>query len=631
MSDINSRVMERIEAVKKEVHNLQRTSYYETFAESFESNEDQIIPEDIMNDWIDRLTIRSFNEDLKSVFPYIYRLVGENVAVKELNPDDLLDEAGETHGIINDWHKRYKEHKQRHDDYVNKGDHDNADRAGKLARQAAKHHETETGKKIPGADEFSMYEDRTEEKDEKGNVVSWKEEGEWKKATTKDPRGKAPNLSDKARRETEKLSKKDESLDPLAAFESFMDTIVSEDGEVDTGENTLFSPNKHAQEQAIAKLNQIFQQELKGGPEGVNAVESLKGLIDDPELLRTLKEMDPDLDARPLIQQFVLKSAPELEARLHFGGGEAGGADMNEPPPGAEPLAPPPEAPPAPPAPGAEAPPAPGVPPEAPPAAPLAETAKLIRALHKAKEAGCTLETRLDFGHRVMTVSDLLEECGMEPSAIGFDDDHEDPVHGILKSISGFWNPQEKNFTIGGTKAKIKVLKGFKDGDFPHARPEHVKHVIAMIEKMDPSTDIHQQQHDVLRLAGVGHHMAEGSAQDDLMALMKAHPELEPIVKKILADPNAKLSSSNTSSGTINGKSASYDDAMKQMPKVSFGGQDFDMNNPDDMGNKIKGMMGSMMQKHQGEVPNKDVEFPGGKMNPQDMMKQIMQKINFGN
>jgi len=49
---------------------------------------------------------------------------------------------------------------------------------------------------------------RSEEKDEKGNVVRWKEEGEWKKVDPKkDPRGKAPNLSDKARRETEKMAK----------------------------------------------------------------------------------------------------------------------------------------------------------------------------------------------------------------------------------------------------------------------------------------------------------------------------------------------------------------------------------------------------------------------------------------
>jgi hypothetical protein len=55
----------------------------------------------------------------------------------------------------------------------------------------------------------AIKEERTEEKDEKGNVVRWKEEGEWTKKTGKDGRGKVTNLSDKARRESEKMSKKE--------------------------------------------------------------------------------------------------------------------------------------------------------------------------------------------------------------------------------------------------------------------------------------------------------------------------------------------------------------------------------------------------------------------------------------
>ncbi len=38
-------------------------NFYKTFAESWTDKEDQLIPEDVVNDWIDRLTIRSFNEE----------------------------------------------------------------------------------------------------------------------------------------------------------------------------------------------------------------------------------------------------------------------------------------------------------------------------------------------------------------------------------------------------------------------------------------------------------------------------------------------------------------------------------------------------------------------------------------
>jgi len=62
-----------------------------------------------------------------------------------------------------------------------------------------------------------MDEDRTEVRDKDGNVTSWKDEGEWKKSTAKkDGRGKVTNLSDKARRETEKLSKKEKDVAEVA-------------------------------------------------------------------------------------------------------------------------------------------------------------------------------------------------------------------------------------------------------------------------------------------------------------------------------------------------------------------------------------------------------------------------------
>jgi hypothetical protein len=69
----------------------------------------------------------------------------------------------------------------------------------------------------------AIKEERTEEKDDKGNVVRWKEEGEWTKKSGKEGRGKVTNLSDKARRETEKLSKKetekmDESVSQMLAL-----------------------------------------------------------------------------------------------------------------------------------------------------------------------------------------------------------------------------------------------------------------------------------------------------------------------------------------------------------------------------------------------------------------------------
>jgi hypothetical protein len=93
MGAVNSKVMERIGQVKKEIHSLQVARNYEQFAESFQQADTKEIPEELMNDWIDRLTIRTFNEELKNVFPYIFKLVDESdIPVKEIDAEDLISE-----------------------------------------------------------------------------------------------------------------------------------------------------------------------------------------------------------------------------------------------------------------------------------------------------------------------------------------------------------------------------------------------------------------------------------------------------------------------------------------------------------------------------------------------------------
>lgn len=97
MGSVTSKVMERIDSIKKEIHRLQSPSNYKEFAEAFTENEEISIPEEVMNDWIDRLTVRSFNEELKNVFPYIFKLVDEtDIPVKEIGVDDLVETSEES-------------------------------------------------------------------------------------------------------------------------------------------------------------------------------------------------------------------------------------------------------------------------------------------------------------------------------------------------------------------------------------------------------------------------------------------------------------------------------------------------------------------------------------------------------
>jgi hypothetical protein len=600
MGDVTSRVIDRIDTIKKEIVSLQRPAYYQQFAESFTAKEDQVIPENVMNDWIDRLTVRTFNEDMRSVFPFLYKIVDESeLPVCELSSDYFLDE------------------------------------------------------KAP--------------KGWEGTVKAMKKHKE-----IDNPWALAHSMKNKGY-----TSHKKESFDPEIAFESFINRIMLED------KDELFSPNKDAQKVAIDKLNKILEKELHGGPDGINAIESLAGLIDDTDFLDSLKDIDPDLDLRPLIQQYVTQADPSVAIQLKFGDGELGGTDLppvangapapdSEPAPGgaapAEPdlgggmppmgggmppmggeLPPeggevPPEGEPgaegAPPAPGSEVPPpaAPGS--EVPPPAPVSEELQQLRKLSglhedeaeddtwkynvdgkeaytpdqlryirdphsmevanararlqdartsgatpaqiakyekefialsgghaadldqqermyqasteklreteevdhkkakltamfiKAKASGATLETMFAEG---MTIRDALRESGLTPCETGFgecdtdEEESDDQLDGktqILNSIEGFWNKEEENFTIGGARVKIKIIKSFKDGDYSNASEDDVKYILTKVNRLDPSDD-DREQSDVLRLAGVQDQDSAFANDDDDQTISMLMKELQ--------------------------------------------------------------------------------------------------------
>jgi hypothetical protein len=472
MGSVTDRVLERIDVIKETIHKLQRPAYYEAFVESFEEQEEQMIPEEIQNDLIDRLTIRTFNEELKAVFPYIYKFVDESqLDVLGIGVDDLLAEGPADSAILD----QVNTLKQTNPQFAAEVRAKNLSLVRGIGPESAK---------------------RNAEVIQQLKLLVQKYSG----ATQ-------------------------ESFDPELAFENFMNDIVRED------KDEVFSPNTDAQHSAIEQLNQLMSAEIKGGPEGINAIESLKGLIDDPEFINSLRDINPDLDVRPLVQQFLQQRDPDVAAQLEIGDETVGGADVDsEPMPAeAEPMAAEPAeaepmaAEPAPEIPVAESKDEDNSPPwdvdpkdkKSKPTTPgkhgqgYSQARHLARqglqsALKKAKETGATLETQMDFGDKVMTIAEVLECCGMKPQDAGFD--QEGGLPAMLKYISGFYNTAQGNFPLGGMRVKIKVKKAFEDGEFGQAQPEDLMKVIKFIDMKDPSGDVNgQEQAHVLRLAGVGH------------------------------------------------------------------------------------------------------------------------------
>ena len=92
-------VNERILSVKKTVEGLQKQSHYTEAMESFEATVLEEVPADVAENWIDQLTIKQFNEELKDVFPYIYKLVSEATHAEEITPEDIVDETEKQKGV----------------------------------------------------------------------------------------------------------------------------------------------------------------------------------------------------------------------------------------------------------------------------------------------------------------------------------------------------------------------------------------------------------------------------------------------------------------------------------------------------------------------------------------------------
>jgi len=95
MDSVQTKVSTRIDELKKHINQLHGQNFYEQFSQSYSENEYQEIPEEIMNDWIDKLTIRVFNEDLTSAFPFIYKLMN-NTQITTLTPSDFQSDDSET-------------------------------------------------------------------------------------------------------------------------------------------------------------------------------------------------------------------------------------------------------------------------------------------------------------------------------------------------------------------------------------------------------------------------------------------------------------------------------------------------------------------------------------------------------
>jgi hypothetical protein len=485
MASVTTRVIDRIEEIKETINKLQRPAYYNSFVEAFEDQEEQMIPEEVQSDLIDRLTIHTFNEELKSVFPYIYKFIDESeIDVVELGVEDMLGE------VFDDDKEEGTTHK-----------------GGKVTKTAhgVKHEKTD-------------YDDGGKN---------------WERKDSKD------------------RYKHDAILDPEDQFESFMEELAS-----DETKNSIMSTDPEEKAEAVQKLNDLLGQNLQVGTNGDQSVLALKGLIDEPEFINSLKELPAETDLNDIIQGWIETYHEDMLNDLTFPEGDQTTQEPapEEATPAEAPAAAPAEAP------AVAAAPAPAPAPEEPAPAPVAEAKDednsppwdvdpkdkkskpttpgkfgqgysqarhlarqgMADAMKKAVKAGATLETQLDFGHGIKTIQEVLEDCGMTPQDVGFNQSA-GGTDDMLKFVSGFYDKATGNFPLGAMRVKIKIKKAAEDGEFGDVDEQDLIKVIKFIDSKDAGSS--EQQH-VLKLAGVNHNAEVDEAIP--LDLLRQHSSIPP-------------------------------------------------------------------------------------------------------
>lgn len=210
-SDTNGIVERSTQALnnlRETIQKLAKQTHYEAYRESFQARDQVEIPDEVVEDYKEKFTVKNFKEDIKSVFPVIYRLMQEE---STLGYDDIVAMTQEN--------------------FEN--------------------------------DEAEIVEDH---EDDFGRFENW----------------------------------------------------VMGLGE----ESSITSDDTEEQQTAIKELQELVGEHFPAGVDGSNAIESLKGIIEDPELFKQIKDQakeDPDSCVRGLVKDWLEQNAPEVVDQLDFG------------------------------------------------------------------------------------------------------------------------------------------------------------------------------------------------------------------------------------------------------------------------------------------------------------------------
>jgi len=269
-SDIIEGAVGELESLRTHMKKLQTQSYYKEQLENYQpaTAEDQL-GDDVVNDLTNAFTLSNFNEELKDTFPLLHKIQQKRMAESTKDLDELVGEAGyegssEAHAHIVDIDGDYDEDRGITDKDCEEMEYACAKAGIKCQCEPSELH--------------------------KGQVI----------IHTMSSRDAVIDALDNEGFTVE------QSQQPEDEFESWTDSVMDE------------SMDK----QKIDVLNKMIKKHLPVGPDGTNVLNSLKGIIDDEQLEKSiidLADKDADACARPTIHAYLKRNNPDVLGQLDFG------------------------------------------------------------------------------------------------------------------------------------------------------------------------------------------------------------------------------------------------------------------------------------------------------------------------
>jgi hypothetical protein len=97
-NNIVERSKAQLEGLRERIARLSKQAHYENYVAEFQAPEAVEVPDDVMEEYKEKFTVKNFKEDIASAFPIIYRLMKEEESV---GYDDIVGMTGKEEAKVN--------------------------------------------------------------------------------------------------------------------------------------------------------------------------------------------------------------------------------------------------------------------------------------------------------------------------------------------------------------------------------------------------------------------------------------------------------------------------------------------------------------------------------------------------